>query len=248
ETVAPPVPDFLMATSATGLLESASNPSGTSPASASRGLTNRPPSTRVAPTDGGGRTFAKGGIADGLTRRRASCRETAAPRSMFPRATATRSVEGAIFDCAPIDHPSGFGPLAAWSCQQGWTSFITLETFCASPSFQAVVQRSERTPLGPSTTVYASPDQCGAISFATSFSTQASSASRVPSSPMRPIAIARVPAGGTGDGSAADSSPAKYASGWRIWWTDEGGFLNIRSTSGNPPRRYASATSANPPA
>src|SRR5205823_3935059 len=159
ETVAPPVPDFLIATSATGLLESASNPSGTSPASASRGLTNRPPSTRVAPTDGGGRTFAKGGIANGLTRWRTSCRETAASRSMFPRATATSSVELAIFDCAPIDHPSGFGPLAAWSCQQGWTSFITLETFAATPPLQAVVQRSERTPLGPSTTVYASPAQ-----------------------------------------------------------------------------------------
>src|SRR6266478_2735738 len=159
ETVAPPVPNFLIATSATGLLESASNPSGTSPASASRGLTNRPPSTRVASAEGGGGTFPSGGIAAAITGRRTSCREMAASRSMLPRATATSSVEPAIFDSGPIDQPSGFGPLAAWSCQQGWTSFITLETFGATPPLQAVVQRRERTPWGPSTIVYASPDQ-----------------------------------------------------------------------------------------
>src|SRR5438128_1427338 len=54
EIVAPPAPAFLIASSATGLLASASKPSGTSPASARRGLTNRPERTRVGSTSVGG--------------------------------------------------------------------------------------------------------------------------------------------------------------------------------------------------
>ena len=102
--------------------------------------------------------------------------------------------------------------------------------------------------VGPSTIVYASPAQRAASSRTTSLSTQASSAIRVPSSPIRPEAITRVPWGARGGAIAMGRSPAKYASGCRTWWTEAGGFLNILSTSAKPPRWYASATNPNPAA
>src|SRR5207245_10333419 len=157
EIVAPPAPAFWIASSATGLLASASKPSGTSPASARRGLTNRPERTRVGSTSGGGATSPKGGTGARVTGRRASWRPVAAPRSTLPRATATNSAEPAIREGAAIDQPSGFGPSAACSCQHGCTSFITLETLPATPEPHAVVPRRHRAFLGPSPLAPASP-------------------------------------------------------------------------------------------
>src|SRR5439155_15186587 len=114
-----------------------------------------------------------GGAAARVTGRRASWRAVAATSSTLPRATATNSAELAIREGAAIDHPRGFGPPAACSCQHGCTSFITLETLPATPELHAVVQRSERAFFGPSTMVYASPAQRGTKSFSTSFSTHA---------------------------------------------------------------------------
>jgi len=103
-----------------------------------------------------------------------------------------------------IDQPRGFGPPAACSCQHGCTSFITLETLLPTPGSQTVVQSSESARFGPSTMVYASPSHFGAKSFTTDLSTQTSSAMREPSSPIRPVAMMRVPGGATGIGSGTE--------------------------------------------
>ena len=109
---------------------------------------------RTGSTEGGAGTSPSGGTGGGGTMRSASCRARAAPRSTLPRATPTSSAEPAIFEGAAIDHPKGFGPEAAWSCQQACTSFITLDTFPETPPLQAVVQSRETAPFaGPSTTV-----------------------------------------------------------------------------------------------